>query len=385
MRNKTDIFPIILLLSISLLFISCAQKQEKVKRIQEDGIEVVLNQKEPYKIKNITSNLILEHEMSIDTERDEIVETGLVDIETFDVDDEGNIFLIRWASNEDFVYKFDSQGNFVKSFVRRGQGPGEIEWGGSVRYIGDNKLKIKDPSEIRYSIYNTEGEFLRDVRLNSHINIIKIFDNEKQLVYWQDMSPSGDKHIDHLGLCDSKFENMKEIYVCSFPNSRVAEKVYIPRYSWVEGTSEEKIFIGDGEKGYEILVFDLEGNMIRKIKKEYDPVELSEEYINNFNERKRKIPSLEKYVLRKHFPPFQYFFTDEERRLYVMTYENGTSPNEWMFDIFTPDGVFSARVPIKNRLESQEVTILSKHNRIYSVCEKGNGYKELVVYKMRWE
>lgn len=385
MKNKTNIFPITILFSISLLFISCTQKQDKVQRSQEDGIEVVLNQKMPYKIEDLASNLILEKEISIDTERNEITETGLVDIETFDVDDEGNIFLIRWASNEDFIYKFDSQGNFVKSFVRRGQGPGEIEWGGSVRYIGNNKLKIKDPSEIRYSIYNTEGEFLRDVRLNSHISTIKIFDNSKCLVFWQDMSPSGDKNINHLGICDSKFENMKEIYTCSSPNSRVAQKVYIPGNFWIAGASEEKIFIGDGEEGYEILVFELEGNMIRKIKKEYDPVELSKEYINNFNERKRKNPNLEKYVLRKHFPPFQYLFTDEARRLYVMTYERGTNPNEWVFDIFTPDGVFFARVPIKNRLESQEITILSKHNRIYSVCEKENGYKELVVYKMRWE
>ena len=366
-------------------FLTCGPKQNKVEKIVEDGVEVVINHLEPYKIEGIQATLALEWEMTIDTGNDEIAETGLVDIEAFDVDEEGNLYFIRWTSNENFVYKFDNLGRFVKSFVRRGQGPGEIEWGGSVKFIGDNELMIRDPGKTKFSIYNTEGKFLRDELQKSHIYVDKIFSNGKYLVSWQDNSMSLENFINHLGLCESDFENIKEIYTYSFPNVMVAKKVYAPGNFWITGTSKDHIFIGDGELGYEILVFNLEGNMIRKIRKEYARVELSEEYKRNFFERRKKSPILDKYELLKHFPPFQFFFTDEEDRIFVMTYEKGASPNEWIFDIFTPEGVFSGRVPIKSRLDSRQIAIRAKHTRIYSICEKESGYKELVVYKTRWE
>jgi hypothetical protein len=374
----------ITVLLLVFLFMYCGQKKDMVERIMEEGVEVVLNHREPYELEDFAPNLALELEMTIDTENNDIAETGLVDMETFAVDDTGNIYIIRWTSNENFVYKFNSQGIFLKSFVRRGQGPGEIEWGGSVKYVGDNKLKIKDPGKTKYSLYSTEGEFLEDEQLKSHISIIKEFSNGKRFVFWQDESPSREKRINHLGLAESGLESIEEIYTYSFPNVLVAEKVYAPGNFWIEGTSANHIFIGDGELGYEILVFDLEGAMVRKIRKDHDPVELTEEYKNNFLERIKNSPLRDKYELRKHFPPFQYLFTDDEDRIFVMTYEKGQSPNEWIFDIFTPDGVFAGRIPIKSRLDSRQISIKTKHNRLYSVCEKASGYKQLMVYRMKW-
>lgn len=373
------------LISTLILITFCGPKQAQIEKIIEDGVEVVINHLEPYRIEAIPANLALEQEMTIDTENDEIAETGLVDIEAFDVEEEGSLYIIRWTSNENFVYKFDNLGRFVKSFVRRGQGPGEIEWGGSVKFIADNELMIRDPGKTKYSVYNTEGEFLRDELQKSHIYVDKIFSNGEHLVSWQDNSPGLEKFINYLGLCESDFENIKEIYSYSFPNVMVAKKVYSPGNFWINGTSKDHILIGDGELGYEILVFNLEGDMIRKIRKEYAPVELSEEYKRNFFEGRKESPVLDKYELRKHFPPFQYLFTDEEGRIFVMTYEKGASPNEWIFDIFTPEGAFFARVPIKSRIDSRQIAIRAKNNRIYSICEKESGYKELVVYKTRWE
>ena len=62
---------IILLISIISLFIHCGLKQEEVERIIEDGVEVVINHFEPYKIKGEPSSLIFEKEISIDMERDD--------------------------------------------------------------------------------------------------------------------------------------------------------------------------------------------------------------------------------------------------------------------------------------------------------------------------
>ena len=52
----------------------------------EDGVEVIVNHLEPYKIKGEPSTLHLEEKFTLDTERDEIAEIGLTDTQDFDVD-----------------------------------------------------------------------------------------------------------------------------------------------------------------------------------------------------------------------------------------------------------------------------------------------------------
>ena len=77
---------------ILMLFALCKPKQEDIERIIEDGVEVVLNHIDPYKIRGVPSNLILEEEFSIDTALMETVRTGLFDIIEFTVDSKGNIY-----------------------------------------------------------------------------------------------------------------------------------------------------------------------------------------------------------------------------------------------------------------------------------------------------
>ncbi len=89
-------------------------------------------------------------------------------------------------------------------------------------------------------------------------------------------------------------------------------------------------------------------------------------------------------------PPFHYFFLDDEGRLYVKTYEEGAGKNEFMHDIFNPDGLFIMRKSMPgygpwiypgDSLNKAK----AKNNRFYCIGEKESGFKELVVYKMTWE
>lgn len=83
------------LLVISFIVLFCffpsCKKQEQVERYMEDGVEVVVNPLELYKIKGEPSTLFLEEIFTIDTERDDVAEVGLTDIWSVDVDSEGNI------------------------------------------------------------------------------------------------------------------------------------------------------------------------------------------------------------------------------------------------------------------------------------------------------
>lgn len=111
-----------LLLLIPLVILLCftnnCQKLEEVERYMEDGVEVVVNHVEPYKIKGIPSTLQLVELFTIDTERDEIADFGLNDIWGFDVSSTGEIFIFKPPMSEgNFIFKFNKLGEFIKSRV----------------------------------------------------------------------------------------------------------------------------------------------------------------------------------------------------------------------------------------------------------------------------
>ena len=127
------------------------------------------------------------------------------------------------------------------------------------------------------------------------------------------------------------------------------------------------------------------------IKKEYKPVPVPEEYKKKVLEaRENAETSGANIYFPKYMPPFQSLFADDEGRLFVQTYENGKDSQGYIYDIFNPEGLFVERVNLRH--SGMSITGLpgwlhatAKNNRLYCLREKKSGYKELVVYKMRWE
>jgi hypothetical protein len=59
-----------------------------------------------------------------------------------------------------------------------------------------------------------------------------------------------------------------------------------------------------------------------------------------------------------------------------------------MFDVFSREGIFISRVSIANRNAQQEtypLPSLFRGGRLYALHDKESGYRELSVYRLRWE
>jgi len=138
--------------------------------------------------------------------------------------------------------------------------------------------------------------------------------------------------------------------------------------------------------------------LLRKIKKEYHkvkvPDQVKDKIVNFISENFDPFGKVKnKIYFPEFYPPFQFFFMDEEGRLYVMTYEQGQGTNVFIYDIFNPDGLFIGRIELDNYGSSPfsvtgipvPLDVVAKNNRIYCLWEKESGYKELVIYKTRWE
>ncbi len=272
---------LIYLVVIISLFLYCFPKQEKIEKIIEDGVEVVLNHTEPYKVKGEPVTLTIEEEFSIDTEKEKMLDIGLTGIETFDTDSEGNIYVIQWQARENFIFKFDKEGNYLVSFCKKGQGPGEIEYGGNVLVNPKGEIIAKDPSKRKFALYDRKGNFLNETQMKK-VNRMLPLENGKYFVFWIEDTPELRKRW--VGVSNSEFENIKELDFFQFPNP-INVKSPVNRDRLVYAVSKDRIYIGNSERGYEIQVYDLDGNLMQKIRKEYEPVEVLEDYKKSYFER----------------------------------------------------------------------------------------------------
>jgi hypothetical protein len=381
------------MLLIALVFSSCAPKSEMPERIVEDGVEVVLNRLEPYTLKGEPATFTIRKEFAIDTEDDETAELGLTDIGVyFDVDSEGNIFLNSYQNAEGMIFQFDKEGQFVRSFGGKGQGPGELQ---GLNYLSlcitvdrEDNIAVSDFGN-KLAFFGREGELIAENRIDSETIRIVPLSNGCFASFRRVMEPAGDYiNQNPLMLLDSRFEEIKVLERQMIPNPIVGKRLKGTYYVFSWSVSNGKIFTGFQERGYEILVFDFEGNLVRKIRKEHKPVPVPEEHKKKFMEQFSAAlfdDIRSKIYFPEEMPPFHGFFTDDGGRLFVMTYQAGENPGEYVYDIFNPEGVCVGRKSLNIGHDVESLYAKMRDGRLYCLHEKESGYKELVVSKVIWE
>jgi hypothetical protein len=368
--------------------VRCKEKEAYVERFMEDGVEVIVNHLEPYIVEGEASNLRLKKEFTIDTEEDDVADTGLADIYNFDIDSAGNLYFLNRSGSGHSIFKFDQKGNFVTSFGYKAQGPGEITNPFYLKADFQDDIVVMDHMK-KVLIFSADGELKKEFR--SDVNLIQAFplENGNYLGKKLEIDPNVELRQFPLILFNSDFKKIKELGKYRPPDFQRGQKLGVPFHKLVNSVSNGKIYVGNTEKGYEIRVYDLEGNLIRRIRKEFQQVSFSEA-------KKREILSLIKnpsewkqtFFFHKYCPPFQYFFTDDEGHLFVMTYEEGENPGEYQYDIFNSSGIFISRISLENivrRGQVDRIFAAAKNKCLYCLQEKESGYKELVVYRMIWE
>ena len=399
MKKLLAILPLVLLLC--LLF--CSQQQEHVvKKIMEDGIEIVVNHMKPYKIKGESNVLNLEEEFIIDLEEDSLAEVGIAEVGGFDIDNNGNIFFWSLESTDRFIFKFNGNGKYVESFGRFGQGPGEMELVYNFRINDRSEILISDVRQKKIIVLNLDGDFINKFPIAPNHFMATLLENGNILAMKSIFDPEEGVTESPIVICNKDLKDIKVLHQGQkLPNWVRAKKIngiglYTNFYPWsiVKGN----IYIGSVGDEYEFLVFDQDGNLQNKIRKEYKPMKvpdhIKEKVIKMFENhevlKQMNINVMDKVYFPEYMPPFQYFFTDDEARLYVMTYEKGEGPRDYIFDIFNREGFFINRISLGNSGNENYVVwggpfeIKAKNGNLYCMRVKESGYEELVVYRMIW-
>jgi hypothetical protein len=382
-RLKKLVF--IILLSIAAL--TCSPQREQVKKSMEDGAEVIINHLEPYKIKGEPSHLALEKELSVDFAGEDIGDLGIAGALNFEVDTEGNIYFYNNDKDGNLIFKFDAQGKFLHSFGHKGQGPGEIQF---ILFTGmdkENHLTVYDHSNNKILVFDQDGQLIKEIRSPADGRSVYPLENGNYVCLGNRFSEDRQRLDWVLSVCGPDFTTIRELITQDQDPYHIDANGYravnsVPFIKWKR--HQGHIFAACEDRGYEIFEFDLNGRLLQIIRKEYEPAAVPADVIS---ERKKKFERFgDKFFFPKYWLPICDFFLDDAGRIYVMTFERGDHPGEYIYDIFNPEGIFICRKSLNILfVGDREICGKAEEGRLYCFQEKPDGFREFLVYRMKWE
>ena len=222
---------LILALFLMLAF-GCGQKEPPVKKIMEDGMEVVINHMEPYSLPGEKTTIALEKECVIDLEDPAVTDIGLYDINVFGVDSAGDIYLMAMQTQTDHIFKFTRDGGFVLAFGHNGNGPGELSRPLHLWVTSKDEIFVADAGNTKLAYYDTEGSFLRERSLKSVIAITHPLRNGNFITFGMVMPEEGQDYLEYpLNLCDENLEVIKAL-----ESSKPRPRYYVTFPTWLFGS-----------------------------------------------------------------------------------------------------------------------------------------------------
>jgi hypothetical protein len=128
-------------------------------------------------------------------------------------------------------------------------------------------------------------------------------------------------------------------------------------------------------KRYELVIYNPEGKIIKKITKKYDPVKITEEEIE---EARKRTPAGRILETQKYHYGFNCFTVSDEGRIFIETMEKDKEDGGYFYDVFDPEGKYIAKISLKVRPKIWE------KDKLYTIEEDEDGYQMIKRYKVNW-
>ena len=343
------------------------------KTITENGIPVIYNPKQPVPPKGTPNRLIPRQDLIIgQSDGDEnYIFSALRSIQ---VDNEGNIFALD--PKEDKIKEFDKYGKHLRTFGKKGPGPGEWQAPSRMHLTPDGKLAILDSGKIAF--YSLQGECLSEIstarwrflqmRMDSHSQIYAdnlAFDNKGVSQKLLKFDPG-------LNLLATVAENQSDI---KLPRINIMTDRFV--YDIIRGDQLAWAYT----TRYEIQILNPEGKTVRKIIKDYEPIPITERDRREIiKERYGEEGPPQSITLEfpTHFYPIFSIAGDDKGWFYVRTHEKDSKGN-YFIDVFNHEGIYSARFS----LPAADILSAVRQDKLYSfVYENEEGIPQVKRYHL---
>jgi len=252
------------------VLVSCGKKRSEWKGEinKENGVTIVKNPKEPMHSEDIFN---LEKELVIGEEKkaDEYMFSQIAEV---GVDKEENIYVLDLKDAHIMV--FNKYGEYLRTIGKRGQGPGEFQRATNLTITPRNEILVNDRGARFLHFYALNGDYLRSLSFASMPSFHRPkVDSQGNIVARHMFIDKTAVFV--LAKFDARLNLTFTIFSYEISVGTGLLNLFAPDCFW-EIANDDTIIWGYSDK-YEIKVLDRAGRMIRKITKDYDPVEITKE------------------------------------------------------------------------------------------------------------
>jgi len=369
--NKMMVRIHLLIVFAVFLIISCGQPKSAWKgSIEEiDGITVVRNPKEPIYGEDV---LTLEEDLVIGEEVGE-VELVFLSVRTFKIDDEENIYVLDSKAHK--IKVFDKTGQLVKAFGKKGQGPGELDFPTNIELYSENQLIVFNMRGRKMSLFSKNGEFIKDLPMEKLGRISRIRVDSQGSFYGYSMLREESSRKIKVDKFDSNLNLVSNIVTMENKIDYYSIEA-VPTYLYFHIINDN--FVWGYASKYVLHIVDPDGNEVRRIIRDYDPVEFTKKDKEKITKEFSSMPSSIKLKFPDVYPPFDWFYPSANGGIVVRTHEK-TADDSNYFDFFDAEGRYIAKIPFKFLPRAW------KNDKVYFAEEDEEGYQLIKRYKAIWK
>lgn len=278
---------------------------------------------------------------------------------------------------EVFVYSLQDY-SFLRKFGKKGEGPGELLPQPDLPLM----MQVRKEDVLLYSFnkmiyFSKTGKMIKEKKIPFlTFQIIPFGKNYAAAKF--NRNNQGGSQVSVL-LFNDEFKELKNLYETTLPNDMGKGKIAFPFLTVYIQCSDNQLFVVDQQKDYEIQRFDLEGNRLKTIKKEYQKVKTTEVYKKESLEWMKLQPAyktlpdvFKKMIYFLEYLPVIKNFLAKNNKIYLHTYK--TKKNLSEFFILDVNGTVLETVFLpgakKERIRpNPAVTYAFKDNKYYYLEE----------------
>ncbi|HEX2095717.1 MAG TPA: 6-bladed beta-propeller [Longimicrobiaceae bacterium] len=312
---------------------------------------------------------------------------------SLEVDAWGRIFVLDQQARE--VRIFDARGRHVRSFGRRGAGPGELERPVALSWGADGELWVVDPGNARFSVFDTTGAFRRmHIRFNGFMmepwpGIVDGFGR----VYDVGMVEERRERTPVLVRFARSFERADTFRLPSHravtfelqKGSRIhysAPVPFTPAMVWAL-TPGGLVWSGSTDR-YRLRLHRPEGDTLRVVERVYRPVEVESVEMDSIPRQMewftRQGGKIDLSRVPRTKPAFVSVRVDDRGYLWVRP-SAPAADQKAAFDVFDPQGLYLGRVRLPAEIPDG-LTLVIRGDLIYSVQLSDLGVPQVVRYRI---
>jgi hypothetical protein len=317
----------------------------------------------------------------------------------FNVDERGNIYATDWDAKQ--IKKFGPDGKPLLIFGRKGQGPGEFQNPGVVRFLKDGTLYLSENFGNKLIFFDEKGVYLRQSTLPADIYDIWITPAGTYL---------GNEQAAPQYVGEGPIENAIKVYDGSFmPILELCRDSFVfpdrslgPAQGYAQITNESlarphamavmgpdgRLYFGRSDV-YAIDVLAPEGRKLKTVSRDVEALPYKaqdREFILKEEEERMKSmtgsePLVKEYLGLLRFPEHKPFFLslvpmDDGGLAVVVDREGSTAVR---LDLFDREGAFLGRV----RAAISPLNLMFKNGKAYALHEDEDGFLSIKRYGYR--